>query len=80
MLITQDHPLKIICTSQNLILKDKLSQFLQKSWNEIPLRDTMYVKKMFKRKLISVLFEVLKDKDDYLDVTMMTQEIKLRNP
>ena len=80
MLITQDHPPKIICTSQNLILKDKLSQFLQKSWNEIPLRDTMYVKKMFKRKLISVLFEVLQDKDDYLDVTMMTQEIKLRNP
>ena len=31
----------------------------------------MYVKKMFKRKLISVLFEILKDKDDYLDVAMI---------
>ena len=28
-------------------------------------------KKMFKRKLISVLFEILKDKDDYLDVAMI---------
>ena len=31
----------------------------------------MYVKKMFKRKLISALFEILKDKDDYLDVAMI---------
>ena len=31
----------------------------------------MYVKKMFKRKLISVLFEILKDTDDYLDVAMI---------
>ena len=37
-------------------------------------------KKVFKRKLISVLFEILKDKDDNLDVTMITQEIKSRNP
>ena len=37
-------------------------------------------KKVFKRKLISVLFEILKDKDDYLDAAMITQEIKLRNP
>ena len=35
---------------------------------------------VFKRKLISVLFEILKDKDDYLDATMITQEIKSRNP
>ena len=27
----------------------------------MPLRDTMYVKKLFQRKLISVLFEILKD-------------------
>ena len=37
-------------------------------------------KKVFKRKLISVLFEILKDKDDYLDATMITREIKSRNP
>ena len=33
-------------------------------------------KKVFKRKLISVLFEILKDKDDYLDATMTTREKK----
>ena len=37
-------------------------------------------KKLFKRKLISVLFEILKDKDDYLDATMITRELKPRNP
>ena len=37
-------------------------------------------KKAFTRKLISVLFELFKDKDDDLDATMITQEIKLRNP
>ena len=37
-------------------------------------------KKVFKRKLISELLEILKDKDDYLDATMITQEIKSRNP
>ena len=36
-------------------------------------------KKPFERKLIRVLFEILKDKDDYLDATMITQEIKPRN-
>ena len=36
--------------------------------------------RVFKRKLISVLFGILKDNDDYLDATMITQEIKLRNP
>ena len=37
---------------------------------------------MFQRKLISVLFEILKDNFfyDYLDETMITQEIKLQNP
>ena len=37
-------------------------------------------KKVFKRKLISVLFEILKDKDDNRDATMITQEIKSQNP
>ena len=37
-------------------------------------------KKVFKRKLISVLFEILKGKDDYLGATMITREIKSRNP
>ena len=37
-------------------------------------------KKVFKRKLISVLFEILIDKDDYLDATMITEEVKSRNP
>ena len=42
----------------------------------------MYEKEMFQRKLISVLFEILKDNFfyDYLDETMITQEIKLQNP
>ena len=33
--------------------------------------------KVFKRKLISVPFGILKDRDDYLDATMITREIKL---
>ena len=37
-------------------------------------------KKVLKRKLISVLFEILQSKDDYLVATMMTREIKSRNP
>ena len=37
-------------------------------------------KKVLKRKLISVLFEILKGKDDYLGATMITREIKSRNP
>ena len=37
-------------------------------------------KKVFKRKSISVLFEILKDKDDYPDATMITKEVKSRNP
>ena len=44
-------------------LRQAVPIFGAKLWNEIPLRDTMYVKKMFtgKRKLISVLFEILED-------------------
>ena len=38
------------------------------------------IEKVFERKLISVLFGILKDKDDYLDATMITREIKSRNP
>ena len=47
------------------LLKSEVSEFSQK--------------KVFKRKLISVPFQILKDKDDYLDATMITQEIKSRN-
>ena len=50
--------------------------FGAKAWNEIPVRMRHMSKKVFKRKLISVLFEILKDKDDYLDATMITREIK----
>ena len=40
----------------------------------------MYEKEMFPRKLISALFEILKDNFyDYLDEIMITQEIKLQN-
>ena len=62
-------------------LRQAVPIFGAKLGNEIPLRDTMYVKKMFKLKLISVLFEILEDNFyDYLDETMIMQEIKLRNP
>ena len=47
---------------------------------EIPCRIRDMSKKAFERRLIRVLFEILKDKDDYLDATMITQEIKPRNP
>ena len=60
-------------------LRQTVPIFGAKLWNEIPgrMRDTS--KKVSKRKLISVLFKMLKDKDDYLDATMITQEIKSRN-
>ena len=74
MHITQDHPLKIVCTSKNLIL-EKLRQavpiFGAKLRNEIPSRMRDMSKKVFKRKVISVLFEILKDKGDYLYATMI---------
>ena len=41
----------------------------------------MYVKIKFQQKLLSVLFEILRDNFyDYLDETMIMQEIKLQNP
>ena len=60
-------------------LRQAVSTFGAKLWNEIPgkMRD---VKNVFKQKLISVLFEILKDKHDYLDATMVTQEITSRHP
>ena len=54
--------------------------FGAKLWNEIPGRMRDMSKKVFKRKLISVLVGILKDNDDYLDATMITREIKSRNP
>ena len=53
--------------------------FGAKLWNEIPGRMRGMSKKAFNRKLITMLFEILKDKDDDLDATMITQEIKMRN-
>ena len=61
-------------------LRQAVPIFGAKVWNEIPGRMRDMSKKVFKRKLISVLFEILKDKDDYLDATMITREIKSRNP
>ena len=61
-------------------LRQAVPIFDAKLWNEIPVRMRDLSKKVFKRKLISVLFEILKDKDDYLDATMITREIKSRNP
>ena len=61
-------------------LRQAVPIFGAKVSNEIPGRMRDMSKKVFKRKLISVLFEILKDKDDYLDATMITQEIKSRNP
>ena len=63
---------------------DKLRQAVPilsaKLWNEIPGTMGDMTKKVFKRKLISVLFGIWKDTDDYLDATMITREIKSRNP
>ena len=61
-------------------LRQAVPIFGAKLWNEIPGRMRDMSKKVFKRKLISVLFGILKDKDDYLDATMITWEIKSRNP
>ena len=61
-------------------LRQAVPIFGTKVWNEIPGRMRDMSKKVFKRKLISVLFKILKDKDDNLDATMITQEIKLQNP
>ena len=52
MLMTQDHPSKIICTSKNNIEKLRQAVLIfganYKLWNEIPGR----MKDVFKRKLI----------------------------
>ena len=61
-------------------LRQAVPIFGAKLWNEIPGRMRDMHKKVFKRKLISVLFGILKDNDDYLDATMITREIKTRNP
>ena len=61
-------------------LRQAVPIFGAKLWSEIPGRMRDMSKKVFKRKLISVLFGILKDKHDYLDATMITREIKLRNP
>ena len=58
-------------------LRQAVPIFGAKVWNE-RMRDMS--KKVLKRKLISLLFEILKAKDDYLDATMITREIKSRNP
>ena len=57
-------------------LRQAVPVFGAKVWNEIPGKMRYMSKKVLKRKLISVLFEILKDRDDYLDATMITQEIK----
>ena len=78
MLITQDHHSKIMCTSKNFNV-EKLRQavlliFGAKLWTEIPGR----MRDMYKRKLI---YDSLNhDRLDYLDATMITREIKSRNP
>ena len=61
-------------------LRQAVPIFGTKLWNEIPGRMRGMSKKVFKRQLISVLFGILKDKDDYHDATMITREIKSRNP
>ena len=60
-------------------LRQGVPIFGAKVWNEIPGRMRDMSKKVFKRKLISVFLEILKDEDDYLD-TMITREMKSRNP
>ena len=56
-------------------LRQAVPIFGAKLWNEIPGRMRDMSKKVFK-----VLFGILKDNDDYLDATMITREIKSRNP
>ena len=53
-------------------LRQDVPIFGAKLWNEIPGRMRGMSKNVFKRKLTSVLFELLRDKDDYLDATMTT--------
>ena len=61
-------------------LRQAVPIFGSKLWNEIPgIIDGRYVKKIVQTK-ISVVFEILKEKDDYVDATMITRELKSRNP
>ena len=53
-------------------LRQAVPIFGAKLWNEIPGRMIDASKKCLNQKLISVLFEILKDKDDYLDATTIT--------
>ena len=74
--LNQDFP-HIMCYSSfnnslDIFLLEFLAIFGAKLWNEIPGRMRGMSKKVFKRKLISVLFGILKDNDDYLDATMIT--------
>ena len=59
-------------------LRQAVPIFGTKLWNKIPgrMRERDMSKKVFKR----VFFEISRDKDDYLDATMITREIKSRNP
>ena len=82
----------VVAVPCNITFNDNETQFnWNKTWLRIPtgwrlitveisgrMRDMS--KKVFKRKLISVLFEILKGKDDYLGATMITRKIKSRNP
>ena len=61
-------------------LRQAVPIFGPKLWNEIPGIMRGMSKKSFKRKSCSVLFEILKEKYDKLDATMITREIKSRNP
>ena len=61
-------------------LRQAVPIFGAKVWNEISGRMRDMSKKVLKRKLISLLFDILKAKDDYPDETMITREIKSRNP
>ena len=64
----------------HMFLRQSVPIFGAKLWNEIPGRMRDMSKNVFKQKLIIVLFGILKDNDDYLDATMITGEMKSRNP
>ena len=89
--MTQHHPPNIKCTSKNLILKNYIvcvcckrnrPNFYKKKKKKRDTPERYNVcQNRFQQKLIRVLFEILKDNFyDYLDETMITQEVKLQNP
>ena len=50
-----------------------------KLWNEIPSSVRELTKKGFKQKITSILYDILKDKDEYqIEVSRIATEIKLR--